>query len=506
MSPDPLSSIAINNRAQARFFMIEVARRLKERHGSRLHMYCHGPQEMAFFRDRGGDLFDSITDSDIFLPATTAPVADPGAELEKARGYEARLGTTYAELAMANRHLGRGYALGGFHFPRSSYSERSGYPQLLRAHNETLSFWENEFQDKSVGLVINGGKLASSVAEMMDIPYRVLAGARYRNHWYWGWNDFYENPLIRKAFEEGVEGGELALDAPYDDHLELRARFLKNDNPLMLGYRLSYLTARFVYWRLRGFKKARGYYHRDVLKHQIRSYTGRRKLSRMADTTLDDLEGTPFVFYPLHLEPELAFQSLSPEYFYQLSSIAAVARDLPAGAVLVIKEHLNAIGSRPDNFYDQIAAFKNVKMLDPSEFGLNVVRKAKAVVTVSGTAGFEAAVMGKPVISFGRHNTYNFLPHVSVVTDESRLKSYLRTALERDGSDPRPAADGRRFLQAIVAASFDMLDHSALKPETFDPAVAENAYAMLVRGLEEQIAMDTAAARATGTEARRVMP
>lgn len=477
---------------------------LKASHGSRIHMYCHGPQEMAFFRERGGDLFDSITDSDIFLPATTAPVADPAAELEQARRYEAKLGTTYAQLAMANRHLGRGYALGGFHFPRSSYSERSGYPQLLRAHNETLSFWEREFEDKDVSLVINGGKLASSVAEMMDIPYRVLAGSRYRNYWYWGWNDFYENPLIEKAFHEAPAESDLALDAPYDDHLELRARFLKNDNPLMLGYRLSYLTARYVYWRLRGFKKARGYYHRDVLKHQIRSYTGRRKLSRMADTTLADLAGTPFVFYPLHLEPELAFQSLSPEYFYQLSSIAAVARDLPAGAVLVVKEHLNAIGSRPDNFYEQITAFKNVKMLDPSEFGLSVVRQAKAVVTVSGTAGFEAAAMGKPVISFGRHNTYNFLPHVSVVTDESRLKGYLRDALEHAEDDPRPAADGHRFLRAIVDASFDMMDHSSLRPETFESSVAENAYAKLVHGLEEQSAM--AEAEAPRTEARQVMP
>jgi hypothetical protein len=469
--------------------MIEIAKHLKAHHGSRIHMYCHGPQEMAFFRKRGGDLFDSITDSDIFLPATTAPVADPAAELEQARRYEAKLGTTYAQLAMANRHLGRGYALGGFHFPRSSYSERSGYPQLLRAHNETLSFWEREFREKNISLVINGGKLASSVAEMMGIPYRVLAGARYRNLWYWAWNDFYENPLIQRAFEDGTADADMTIDAPYDDHLENRARFLKGDTAPMLAYRLGCLTARFIYWRLRGFKKGHGYFHRDVLKHQIRSYTGRRKLTRMADTTLDKLGNTPFVFYPLHLEPELAFQSLSPEYFYQLSSIAAIARDLPAGAMLVVKEHLNAIGSRPDNFYDQIAAFKNVRMLDPSEFGLKVVRKAKAVVTVSGTAGFEAAAMGKPVIAFGRHNTYNFLPHVTVVTDESRLKGYLHDALERDGTDSRPAADGRRFLQAIASASFDMIDHSAYKPETFEAAVAENAYSMLVRGLEEQRAM-----------------
>ena len=67
---------------------------------------------------------------------------------------------------------------------------------------------------------------------------------------------------------------------------------------------------------------------------------------------------------------------MSPEYFYQLSCIAALSRDLPAGAILVVKETLAATGRRPRDFYAQIKEFKNVVMLDIRELGLEVVRAA----------------------------------------------------------------------------------------------------------------------------------
>ena len=169
-------------------------------------------------------------------------------------------------------------------------------------------------------------------------------------------------------------------------------------------------------------KKAKGYYLGENLRYFARMYRDWRRLGRLATTRLADLDKTPFVFYPLHLEPEMALQGLSPEYFYQLSLIAAVSRDLPAGVLLAVKEAFGAVGRRPADFYGQIAEFKNVVMLHPLELGVDCVRRAAAVVTICGTAGFEAAVMGRPVVAFGRHNVYNFLPHVTPVTDEARLQ------------------------------------------------------------------------------------
>ena len=171
---------------------------------------------------------------------------------------------------------------------------------------------------------------------------------------------------------------------------------------------------------------------------------------------LESLTGLRFIFFPLHAEPEAALQGMSPEYFYQLSCIAALARDLPAGIMLAVKDTYAAVGVRPDNFYDQIRAFKNVVLLDTMILGPDVIQQAELVATITGTAGFEAAVMGKPVISFGHHNIYNFLPHVRLITDERDLKPALVQLLDPAFDHNAAQRSGARFIAAIVQESFDL--------------------------------------------------
>jgi len=143
------------------------------------------------------------------------------------------------------------------------------------------------------------------------------------------------------------------------------------------------------------------------------------------------------------------------------------------------------VGRRPDNFYEQIRAFKNVVLLEMMELGLDVTRQAEAVVTINGTAGLEAAVRGKPVIVFGHHNLYRILPHVLEVRESSDLKHCLKTAL--GGSIDEVAANraGQRFLQAVIESSFDLHGYDFRTPDIIDPAAVDGAYAQLVEGLAD---------------------
>ena len=197
-------------------------------------------------------------------------------------------------------------------------------------------------------------------------------------------------------------------------------------------------------------------------------------------TRLAALEGRKFVFYPLHTEPETALQRSSPEYFFQLGAIASLARDLPADHVLAVKETYENHGRRPDNFYEQILAFKNVVMLDMLELGLEVVKKARAVATITGTAGMEAAVMGVPVIAFGRHNPYNVLPHVRAIAREEDLKPVLDAVLSDTFDRHAAALDGARFLKALKASSFDLRSLDLVKQNAPEPEAVEDAYRALV--------------------------
>lgn len=480
---DALARVGLYARSETRFFLIALARFLRARHGSSITLYSGNSQESDFYARYGGDAFAEIVEAKtLHTAALETPLAEDE-EIRTAQHYETQLGQTYNFLSVSNRHLGRGYALAGFYHPRSRISEETKYVNLLHAYNEVLRFWEREIGDRRLTLVINGPREAAVMARRVGVPYRAFAGSRYRNFHNWAWNEYYENPEFQFAYKASEGGGDFDLDQPYHSHLVNRSKFLREASSLHLAGRAGYEIVRSVWWKFRGYEKARGYYLSENLALMYRIWSDRARLARLAKTTLNDLNGKRFVYFPLHQEPEMALQGLSPEYFYQLSSIAAIARDLPAGTRLAVKETFGAIGRRPRDFYAQIAELKNVVMLEPLELGLECARHADAVVTICGTAGLEAAVLGKPVIVFGQHNIYNFLPHVKTVTRESELGSYLRECLAISFDATAARASGLSFLKAVVARSFDMRGYDFINVEKFDPQTVEDACAALLRGL-----------------------
>ncbi len=472
---EALSRVAFFARSESRYFQLALARMLKEGYGSTLHLYCSGRQDIDFYTAQNRDgLFSSISDSAILLKNRDTVRLDAEAVTARARAVEDRIGLTINQLSVANRHLGRGYALGGFYHPRSRQSENTTYHQMLHAYSEMIEFLEKEFQEKRISLVLNGGKESAVTARALGIPFRTMASSRYASYHLWAWNEFYENPRIQEIYYSNDDLPDASLIKPYDSHRLARGGYMKSFGVVPMARRLGYHALRHVYWHLRGYEAAKNYYLRELLRLSWRRWTEYRRLRALAKTTLSDLDGQPFVFFPLHVEPEAALQIISPEYIYQLSAIAALSRDLPAGTVLAVKEAYGAIGRRPDNFYDQIAEFKNVVLLDTWQIGLECVRQAAAVGTICGSAGFEGAVLGKPVVAFGHHNSYNFLPHVYKVTDETKLAGRLHDMLNGCSPSETASQDGRRFLRAVVAASFDMRGYDYINLHDFSQdAVAD---------------------------------
>ena len=216
-----------------------------------------------------------------------------------------------------------------------------------------------------------------------------------------------------------------------------------------------------------------------------------RQIKRRGHTPLSSLRGTPFVYFPLQEEPEVVLTVGAPEYTYQLGAIASLARDLPAGAYLAVKETPYAFGRRGDNFYDQICEFKNVVWLDVAESGVNVIREATAVATISGTGGFEGALMGKPIISFGRHNFWNFIPHVSVVRDEAQISGLLLKALSSTTAKEDDITNGARAMQAIIDCSFDLPELNYADTSSYNPQAIRNLFNALVQSINRNSASNS---------------
>ena len=207
----------------------------------------------------------------------------------------------------------------------------------------------------------------------------------------------------------------------------------------------------------------------------FKEYRDFNYLLRNFNHKINFLKNKKYVFYALQDEPETNFQGRSPEYFYQLSCIISISRDLPADTFLVVKEHIAAVGKRPIDFYSQISELKNVIFINIQERGIDIARNAKLVVTICGTIGFEAALMGIPVISFGRHNLYNLLDHVKVVKSEESIKPAIDYFLNKPLDKVKAIKSARRLLESIISNSFDMKKFSYLDSKGFeDSSVIES--------------------------------
>jgi hypothetical protein len=444
---DPFSRIAIQLPSETRFVHLALLETIKKRHRSQIHLYCSTPQDVKFYEQyRKSGLVDTITVSSVLYRAIARRDLDAETVLAEATHHEARLDVTYNRLAVTDRHLGRGYALGGFRHPRSRYSEDTSYLQMVHGYNELIAFWIHEIENKRPSLMINCGLVAGSLAKERDIPVRTMIGARYQNYYYWGCNEFLETSAVEDAYSAREEVPAAEIDDPYAAHMALRNMHLRNTTVRGLVRRVGVRLLRQLYWRLRGYDKAKAYYLTDQLAFYWRERRDGRRMTGPCTRKLADLEGETFA----------------------------------------------AAGRRPDNFYDQIGEFKNVVFINMRELGLEVVRKARAVATITGTGGFEATVMGKPVLSFGRHNLYNFMPHVRVVLDEARLKKELAWALSNDFDTELASRNGARFLRAVIESSFDMRGFDLVNQENYDGAAIDSAYRALLGSFEDHTAIRVA--------------
>lgn len=111
--------------------------------------------------------------------------------------------------------------------------------------------------------------------------------------------------------------------------------------------------------------------------------------------------GPPYVFYPLHTEPEIATSVLARFTLNQIEVARNLAQSIPMGHLLAVKEHPRAYGLRPAGYYRKLAEIPNVVFVHPEESTAAVIQHAQAVVTLSGFVGFEAAVAGVPVVVMG---------------------------------------------------------------------------------------------------------
>ena len=115
-----------------------------------------------------------------------------------------------------------------------------------------------------------------------------------------------------------------------------------------------------------------------------------------------DAPNNDFVFMPLQWGEESNLTILGGAYNHQERAVKTVLNYLPDNKMLVLKEHPNRPGAIDySTLYKLKQADGRIVLVDPQTPSINLVQKCDCVITITSTVGFEALMIGKPVILLG---------------------------------------------------------------------------------------------------------
>lgn len=357
--------------------------------------------------------------------------------------------------------------------------QQFNYQQALSAMTIFLKYFEREFEDHRPDAVIsfvsaNLSALACYfVARRLHIPYLEFAEARLRGRGLIIDNPFNQMGEVEKRYAALRQVPDHLLLRDADEYLRsFRERPSTPDGMdrwIEETRKKSSLHPR----RLAGLARVIRYYYwgdnqRDVATDSplrqvvatLRVYARRRRIIERPVYRTRPPIGEQYAYYTLHHQPELTTMIWAPYWQDQLALIENIARSLPVRMRLYVKEHQTMLGLRPLSYYDRLMRIPNVRLVDPLMSSQELARNASVVLTITGTVGWEALMLGVPVITFGSC-FYNAIDAVQKCRAIEDLPSLIRTAVE----DPPDAAEQTRFfLAALLAESFPF-DHDVL----YDP-------------------------------------
>jgi hypothetical protein len=175
----------------------------------------------------------------------------------------------------------------------------------------------------------------------------------------------------------------------------------------------------------------------------------------------------PYALFPLHTEPEVTLLVYSPACRNQIEVVRNLARSLPVGMEVRVKEHPAALGKRPLSYYRRLLEIPNVRLVDPALPSRPLVEGARLVATVAGSIGLEAAFRARPVLLFG-HAPYEILPATMVrrVADPDAAPSDVHDLIAHHAHDETALED---YVAAVMAESapVDLYSRLLRRPDAY---------------------------------------
>jgi hypothetical protein len=315
-------------------------------------------------------------------------------------------------------------------------------------------FWDSRFKEGQFDAVV--GEIASAsewiawvLANKLDIPYLVPYPAPLTNRFFFlqsptgAWEraeELYERAKATGLSRKEAQLAEDFLCAFRANKPKPSLHPLSSRSPFHLDVRLLVQRIARIPFRVRTYLED-GYF-------EVGSYDGTHpwdsvwtdllRLLRHAASELAIFETqvskSKKVYFPLHVQPEFTIDVRAPFCSNQLALIDNIAKSVPMGYRLVVKEHPAMRGYRNLTYYREIKKLYNVQLLSPLVDSHNLIRDSDAILTIVGTTAWEGILYEKPVVAFGPlcYGFFDLLYHCKNIADLPLILSEAIRAFKPD--------------------------------------------------------------------------
>lgn len=286
----------------------------------------------------------------------------------------------------------------------SQKSREKAYPYIASVYEQVKAFIKKHNINVVFGESTWTAELVASVAaKKCNIPYLTPATIRVPGGRFAFFEGFYQSKFF---LNENPEKEELTkAEQVFDEFIKMKPvpdYALRRRNFSLFSVENFKKLKKHVLYRLK--HKDRDMTRPDVdflFNQKIYRRNNAKRLKRMGlSKDISFLADMKYCIYNLHLQPEASIDVLGAYNSDQFNIIQNISRSLPADAVVVVKEHPQGVGDRVREFYNAVQDLPNALLVHPESDPWELMRNAFAVLTISGTAAYQAALMGVPSVVF----------------------------------------------------------------------------------------------------------
>ncbi len=353
------------------------------------------------------------------------------------------------------------------------YSPRFDHTSLCNIIYGTLDALDQYIEDYNPDAIINfvpasyGDYILALVAKFHNIKYLQLRSTKIKNYVFFSDRLNAVSKNIKNSFRQNIQYGaghpyekeaeKYILEAktkPIDYEGTIQRRETNIISDILLAFKHFISAVKRQFFPINPILKEDNHVPSPIMTWYYTSILSilRRnngiKIMKKRLISLNKINTVSYLFYPMHSEPEIALSIYGHDHQNQIETIRRIAQSLPLDWRLVVKEHPRSMGLRSSSYYHKLLEIPNLWFADSNLQPYYLIKEAKAVATISGFVGFEALMVGKPVLVLG-DVSYSLMPTTmlrqvrsmsefsnqlnelmqSFYTDEKALKAFISACM-----------------------------------------------------------------------------